>query len=247
VAPANAGLLLGMPESFVELLEAYIEYLPVGLQYSTSEACIQYMIEPLLDPPDAHLEDLWLMMDPTSGRYGYADFFVAGTNSFALLELKLVRLSWLISAHHGKWIETPSTEDMDNFSDRIAEIDPEQIDELPYMHPKKVGEEWVHETSTVGKLRREAMAQLEGYLEVVAKGKGCSQSKDGKFKGSPGVLDSRLNMAPRKTTKTLYGFVMVVIGGKKVLCEAASPLKTQFSFKCTGGAKEGSMEGLDSD
>ena len=79
--------------------------------------------------------------------------------------------------------------------------------------------------TTVGQMKKDAMKQLENYMQLVKMGAVKSYS------GS-GVLDARVKITKSSQPYKLYGFVLMAVGGRRIVWEACT-METKFSYLCT--------------
>jgi hypothetical protein len=227
VAPANTDLRRGSIELFTELVEEFLRLRAVRSLYTTDEAVLQAVVEMLLDPPRTRIGEVCLVMDGSkqigSGRFGFVDIFVASNDGpGVLLELKDIRLAGLISGLRGKWVSKPPYVEMEQFSEKLSNMDERLFDNLQYMYWSE--EKKRVQSTTVGQFRKDAFEQLQRYVQVMKMG--CVA----KFSDS-GVFDNRVEISPGNSD--LYSFVIMAIGGRKILWQSGETVGTGFSYKCT--------------
>jgi hypothetical protein len=227
VAPANRDLRRGSIELFIKLVEEFLRLRAVRSLYTTDEAVLQAVVEMLLDPPRTRIGEVCLVMDGSkqkgSGRFGFVDIFLASNDGpGVLLELKDIRLAGLISGLQGKWVSKPLYVEMERFSEELSNMDERSLENLQYMYWSE--EKKRVQSTTVGQFRRDALDQLKRYVEVM--NMGCAA----RFSDS-GVFDKRVEISPGNDD--LHSFVIMTIGGRKILWQSGETVGTRFSFKCT--------------
>ena len=179
-------------------------------------------------PPRTRVGELRLVMDgnkpPRYGRFGFADIFFApgGADASVLLELKYLPLPGLLSGRSRCWISKPNDEELEKFSEEISAMTESKLDELRFAYYSQNEGRYVF--TTVGKIRQDALKQVQGYSKVLEKGVALGEH------GS-GVNDVRVKVEPG--TDTLRSFTLVAVGGKKILWQSAGEVKTKFSYRCT--------------
>jgi hypothetical protein len=227
VAPANNSLRRGTIIPFVKLLEQFLENRSLRSLYSSDEAVLQGVVEMLLDPPGTRTPELRLVMDGKKernfGRYGFVDVFVTSEEGHGvLLELKDIRLAGIISGRRRKWDDWPSYADMELVAEELSTMDEKSLDALPFMYWSRDQKQAI--STTVGKTRMAALKHLDECVRVVKMG-GAAQYSD------IGVLDSRVKISPGHGK--LFSFVVIAIGGRRVLWQSHEPVQTKFWYRST--------------
>jgi hypothetical protein len=75
-------------------------------------------------------------------------------------------------------------------------------------------------------MRKDAMAQLERYMQVVKMGAVKNYSDSG-------VLDGRVKISETGDPHALHGFVLMAVGARRILWEAGNTTEAKFSYLCT--------------
>jgi len=231
IAPANMHLRNGSVKDFVELLNDFLADRPLRSLIASNEAVLQGVVEILLDPPRTRVPELYLVMNGNKqkgdGRFGFPDMFIVGdggSDSAVVLELKDIHLSGLWNGRQGhrtKWMN-PSYAEMDALAKEVSDMDEELMNEMRYMYWSKRDKRYV--STTVGKMRKDALAQVKRYVKVIKKGRAE------KFDDS-GVRDPRVLV--KRSRGTLFSFVLMAVGGRRILYQAGKAEKTEFSYSCT--------------
>lgn len=217
----------GSIQNFKEILQENLNNREVRSIRSQTEATLQGIVETMLDPPNIRLDEVRLVVDATkkqgNGRFGYIDIFIADdSGNAAILELKDIRLTGLYSASHENSRELPYSE-TEELSEKLMNMNEDSLNSMPYMYYDK-DKNSQHKT-TVDKMRQDGRVQLSKYMEVVAMGN-CKA-----FRAS-GMLDPRIKIRP-SSSRNLYGFLLVSVGGRRILCDAMDPVRTRFSYEIT--------------
>ncbi|KAF8545122.1 hypothetical protein BDD12DRAFT_872046 [Trichophaea hybrida] len=231
IAPANTSLRNGSIEPFAELLQQFLAGRTVRSLRSSNEAVLQGVVEILLDPPRTRVPELYLVMDGKKqkgdGRYAFPDIFVVGddnSESAVVLELKDIRLSGLWNGAQGgrtKWTN-PSYKELEALAEKVSVMNEASMNKMRYMYWSDRDNRYT--STTVGKMRKDALAQVKRYVKVIKKGRAE------KFEDS-GVRDPRVIV--KRTHGTLFSFVLMAVGGRRILYEAGNAEKTEFSYSCT--------------
>jgi hypothetical protein len=96
----------------------------------------------------------------------------------------------------------------------------EELEELLYVrHDKASGTKECKVSETL----EESMKQLEEHVRVIESGEAANDKDSGV------MLDYVLITGGNDT---LYGFVLMVIGGRRVLWRAGREVQTKYSYKC---------------
>jgi hypothetical protein len=227
IAPANRDLQQGSIDLFIELVEKFIEHRSVRTLFTTDEAVLQAAVEILLDPPQTRIGEVRLVMDGSknigSGRFGFVDIFLASDDGTGVvLELKDIRLAGLISGKKKKWVQRPTYAEMEEFSEELSNMDIGSLDGLPFMYWSE--EKKQAQFTTVGQCRKDALEQLKRYVQVIKKGFVASYSDSG-------ILDKRVKVSPGNSD--LYSFVVMAVGGRRILWQPGETVGTEFLYKCT--------------
>ena len=196
--------------------------------FTTDEATLQGVVEVLLDPPRTHVGEFRLVVDGTKkkgdGRFGFVDIFVVDeSGSAVILELKDIRLQGLVSGREGRW-HKPNYFAMEDIETKVADMEDQSLNQMDYMYWSADQQKPVR--TTVGQMRKDAMAKLEKYMQVVKMGPPKSRSDSG-------VLDGRVKVSDTATPRTLHGFTLMAVGGRRILWEAANTIQADFSYVCS--------------
>lgn len=54
-----------------------------------------------------------------------------------------------------------------------------------------------------------------------------------KSRSDSGVLDDRVKVLKTATPRTLHGFTLMAVGGRRILWEAANTMQADFSYLCS--------------
>lgn len=231
IAHANRSLRNGSVKLFAKLLGDFLATWTIRSLRSSNEVVLQGVVEILLDPPRTRVPELYLVMDGKKqkgdGRYAFPDIFVVGNDnseSAVVLELKDIHLSGLWNGAHGGWAKwtIPSYEELEALAEKVAVMDEASMDKMWYMYWSDRDNKYT--STTIGKMRKDALAQVKRYVKVIKKGRAE------KFEDS-GVRDPRVTV--KRTDSTLFSFVLMAVGGQRILYEAGKPEKMKFSYSST--------------
>ncbi|KAA8910762.1 hypothetical protein FN846DRAFT_888157 [Sphaerosporella brunnea] len=220
LGPANLDLRGGVIEPFAQLLEEFMSHRALRSLFTTSGATLQGIVEILLDPPRTRVSELRLIVDGAkkygNGRFGFVDVFIVNDDGNAvILELKDIRLAGLFSAKQGRWIDKPPYHAMNHLDKEVSNMDENSLNEMAYMYWCEDKRQAIR--TTVGQMRKDAMAQLERYMQAVKMGAVKSYSDSG-------VMDGRVKISETADPHALYGFVLMAVGGRRILWEAGNTI-----------------------
>ena len=232
IGPAIEGLRDAEPEKFRKLLEIYLQDKPVRSIRDANESIFQCIVEILLDERKYRIPELLLVVDGTKerrdGRFGFPDIFLLPTLSGRLgvvLELKYMTLEglWRGSQKEKQYaLRRPTHEELAELADVIRKENEEELWGRRYGYfTKKGGISF----TTVRDVMEDAKGQLKRYLDVI---------KEGKAKGNGrGVADNRVMIAQWQGHDSLFGYVFIGIGGRRVLVSERRYVQTFHQYQRT--------------
>jgi hypothetical protein len=205
---SRRALIVGDAAPIVDLLERFFQERPVRSVVDSNEAALQAIIEAFWH--EGCISELCLVVDPNKdpgrGRFGFVDLFLApptgsSASHIPVVELKNVTLKGILRARGN----TEAT------------------------RPNLLQKDFCYWDSNSGKYRQQsiqnlvgaAVKQLNKYLRVVKKGDTVSSRA--------GILDRRVRC--RIGMDQLDGYVLVCIGGTRVVVQKAGTEMTQHSFQ----------------
>ncbi|CAB4437547.1 unnamed protein product [Rhizophagus irregularis] len=151
-----------------------------------------------------------------SGRFGYSDIFILseGDNN-VILELKYISLVGLINSNQKNNFGANELENLDKILEKENE---ESVLKRSYTYWSK--EEKKTNMTTIGETLNNGLNKLNLYMETISKGKAKNYS-------SSGVFDERVKITKSKPNK-LKGFVILVIGFRRILWKSANEVTTNY-------------------
>ncbi|RGB28659.1 hypothetical protein C1646_673062 [Rhizophagus diaphanus] len=186
-----------------------------------NEPVLQAIVENLL-PSEYCIPELALVINGKrpkgSGRFGYLDIFIlsnAGDNN-VILELKYISLAGLNSREKNNL----GANELDNLDKILEKENEESLLKRPYSYWSK--EDKKTKITTIGEVLNNGVKQLSQYIETISKGRAMSYS-------SSGVFDERVKIT-RSNPNKLKGFVILVIGFRRILCKSINEVKTNYVY-----------------
>ena len=221
---------MGSPEPLVALLMDFMAGRAPRSLASAGESSFQIAVEMVLNPPSTRVGELCLVMDPRKpygcGRLGFAHIIFApgGVDVAVLLELKCLPLPGLLSGRRRCWISKPNHKELGNLSKEISDMTESELDELQFAYLSGPPERRCTISTTVGKIRQDALKQVQGYSRALKRGVTIEDT-------CSGVYDIRVEVLPGDDT--LRSFTLVAIGARRILWQSGEEVETNFSYRCT--------------
>ncbi|CAB5357335.1 unnamed protein product [Rhizophagus irregularis] len=206
---------------FIELLKTFLLTRSQISLSSANEPVLQAIVENLL-PLKYRIPELSLVIDGTKlkgfGRFGYSDIFILkgiGNNNVSL-ELKYISLVGLIKK------KKFNTNDLENL-DKIIEKEDEKI------LLKRSYEYWSKEHNetkkvTIEEVLNNGIKQLKSYMNIISKGKPNDYY-------SSGIFDKRIKITKSNPNNKLKGFVILVIGFRRILWKSVEEITSNYSYE----------------
>ena len=188
---------------------------------SANEYVLQGIVEGLL-PLQYRIPELSLVMNSQkqkgNGRFGYSDIFVlkATSNIYVSLELKYISLVNLTRNEEKKY-GANELERLDKL------LDTEDIGSLlkrQYSYWSKELNKM--EQTTIHEVLNNGVNQLKSYMNTISKGQAINYSDSG-------VFDERIKIT-KSDPHRLKGFVLLVIGFRKVLCKSIEEITSNYRY-----------------
>jgi len=218
----------GKPELFVEILEEFFRKRPVRSVFDSNEANLQSVIEICWFEEGTCLPELCLVVNPAKtrgdGRFGFIDLFIASSpeshaSTVALIELKQVTLHGLCRALTANANEEPSSATMESLRKKLEKETENKLLQRTFCYWDKSVKKWCK--SSILNFKQAAVGQVNNYLRV---------AKNGAVRGAHGgILDKRIIC--EKGEDCLVGYVVIGIGGTRVLTWEVGREQTQYSFR----------------
>jgi hypothetical protein len=220
--------------SVVELLEDFFRQRHTRLLAASNELILQTTLEILWFEEGQCLAEVHLVLDSNKkhgdGRNGFVDIFASSSReidasySILVLELKNVPLRYLWKARQ----QTPTAEptSQNDFEPLLGELDnatEDQLLNLKYsFFDKNIGK---YVTLRVRDTLQAAVTQLGGYVDVISRGQGGTTA--------PGIADFRV-CCQNGGQDVLLGYVIICVGGTRVICKHTVMRPTNYSYIFTG-------------
>jgi hypothetical protein len=217
---------------FVGILEDFFRKRVTRSLAVTNESNLEMAIELLWFEEAQCVPQLSLVMDSTKdwrkGRGGFLDIFVGNSlrqltvsNPVIVMELKHVTLLSLWKAGQPTLnIDPKSSKDYDSLVTMLRGATEDQLLAMKYTYFDKDKRIWI--TLQVKDTLQAATVQLNEYMNVISGGRVTSTC--------PGVLDDRI-MYRDGGCDILLGYVVISVGGTRVLCRSTAKKATFYSFE----------------
>ncbi|UZO24689.1 uncharacterized protein OCT59_016984 [Rhizophagus irregularis] len=194
----------------------------IASAYETNEPVLQAIVEKLI-PLKYCIPELLLVMNGKkpkgSGRFGYSDIFILSNegNNNIILELKYISLIGLINSNQKNNFGANELENLDKILENENE---ESVLKRSYTYWSKNDKKT--NLITIGETLNNGLNQLNSYMKTISKGKAINYS-------SSGVFDERVKITKSKPNK-LKGFVILVIGFRRILWKSANEVTTNYIY-----------------
>jgi hypothetical protein len=186
---------------------------------TADEPVLQVIIEKLL-PPKCYIPELSLVMDGKlqkgSGRYGFSDIFILG-NNYVSLELKYVSLNSLLKNEKNGF----ETVDLKSLDEIIEREDEEFLLKRYFTHWSKQSKE--SKQMTICEILNNGINQLKSYMKIISKGNPINYSNSG-------ICDKRIKITKSENPNKLKGFVILVIGFRRVTWKSVDDLTSNYIY-----------------
>jgi hypothetical protein len=223
---ANEKLWYGDLEPFAEMLLKFMGRRTLSVLEHENEGVLRRVVEAYINPQGFQIPKLPLVSDGSKELgslrwFGYADMFISnGSGTAMVLELKYIRLPWLAyGARQEKSGVELTYSEMEEMDREIKDMEEEELEKLSYIrHDRASGTKECKVSETL----EESMQRLERYVRVIESGE-AEKDKDS------GILSDRVEITDGNDT--LLSFVLMVIGGRRVLWRAGRKVQTKYSYK----------------
>ena len=212
------------------LLETFVKDRAIRSTSTAGEESIQSIVELLLSEAPKVVAEMCLVVDGSKrhgdGRFGFVDIFLppnsasANTDNIAsVLELKNLHLEGLLKGRAGSWIFKPPFKEMEDLAECLDKEVDDDLLARKYMYYSSEKKQPV--ITTVGEIIEGGLEQLKRYMETIAKGHVLTYADSG-------IFDKRVSV--RSGTCILAGYVIMVIGGKRVLWRTAEKITAKYLY-----------------
>jgi len=221
----------GTTTTIVDLIETFLRARPTRSVAETIESNLEVIIHLLWFEQMQSVPQMHLIGDPTkdwgAGRNKFVDFLVGNSqrqlgasNSVPVIELKNVKLPYLWNAKQkNRSAEARSNNAYESLLGELREAPEDQLLDLEYSYYDKTKQQLV--TEKVKDTLQAATVQLTQYINIISNGQGGSER--------PGVDDDRVVCG--EGNDVLKGYIMMCIGGARVICRPTTPRNTQYSYE----------------
>jgi hypothetical protein len=210
-------------------LEDFLRNRTMRLTRDFSESVLQAIIESFSLDNQGCMSELCLVVAPANlkgeGHFGFVDLFFPPLPSIEpstsvcipVVELKNVAIVDLWRGTAGLSVAEPSTEMLLSLQEQLNTAQEPELLQKKLKYKDKG--QW--HMKSIQDLLTEAMQQVGKYLDTM---------KNGKYAGStPGIRDRRV--VCEKGNDRLDGYVMLCIGGTKIIWFPAKKVSTKYSFR----------------
>jgi hypothetical protein len=217
---------------FVGILEDFFRKRVTRSLAVTDESNLEMAVELLWFEEAQCVPQLCLVMDSTKawkkGRGGFLDLFVGNSlrqltvaNPVVAMELKHVTLCGLWKAQQRTPdIDSTSSKDFDPLVTALRGATEDELLAMKYAYFDKDKRKWI--TLQVKDTLQAATVQLNDYMNVISSGRVTFTS--------PGVFDDRI-MCRDGGCDVLLGYIIISVGGTRVLCRPTAKKPTFYSFE----------------
>jgi hypothetical protein len=221
----------GKTTTFVEFIEEFLRARPTRSAADTEEKVLETIIQLVWYEQMQSVSQLHLVGDPTkawgAGRNKFVDFLIgnsrrqlSASNSILVMELKNVKLLYLWKARQRDRNAEPKSQNAyEPLLSELMKVTEDQLLDMEYTYFDKTNHQLV--TKQVKGTLQAATVQLSEYIRVVSNGKGGSARH--------GVDDDRILCTEGEDV--LQGYVVMCVGGKRVVCRQTATRETQYSYK----------------
>jgi hypothetical protein len=217
---------------FVRLLEDFFHQRPTRSVADTNESNLETAVHLLWFDEMQSVPQVHLVVDPTKpwghGRNGFADMLVGNSkrqlgsrNTVLVIELKNVKLLYLWKAKREDRNDSPaSQEDYKLLLSELRGANEDQLLDLEYTYFDKDRRELV--TAKVRDCLQKATVQLGQDIDTISNGPGGQERC--------GINDDRVSCR-HGGKDVLQGYVMVCVGGTRVICRHTTTKSTKYSYE----------------
>ena len=224
--------MCGETAPFVRVLEDFFRKRVTRSLAVTSESNLEMAIELLWFEEAQCVPQMCLVVDSTKpgreGRGGFVDIFVGNSqrqlttaNPVLVMELKNVTLCSLWKAQQrDPDVDPRSSKDYEPIAMTLRDATEDQLLAMKYTYYDKEEREWIK--LQVKDAFQAATAQLNKYMNIISMGRVTSTR--------PGVLNDRITCRDGGCD-VLLGYVIICVGGARVLCRPTTRKVTFYSFE----------------
>lgn len=228
---------------FIDLLEEFFRQRPIRSHADTAESNLEMAIEFLWIEQKQCRPQVHLVVDSTKwqGRRlnGFTDMLVGNSqrqrdtsNPVLVMELKNVSL---LNLWKGKQkypsAKLASQNEYTPVLDELHKATEDELLNLKYSFFNKDVDRW--ETKQVKDILQEGTAQLNHYISIISLGQG-EQPRPGR-QGRNGIVDDKV-WCRKGGRDVLWGYVIVCLGGARVICRQMAKIETQHTYLVRRGA-----------
>jgi hypothetical protein len=231
MANSYRAFVMGDSKPFVELIEDFLLKRSTRSAASSNEFSLQMAVELLWLNEAQCISEVCLVVDPTKlkgdGRFGFVDMLVGNShwalgqaNSIPILELKHISLLSLWKAtQKDPAAKSTSSNDFQPIRSGLGQASEDDLLNREFAYFDDDSKQW--RTERVSDMMDSAASQLQRYLITMCRGAAAQWANHG-------VLDDRVRCGTGHDI--LLGYVLLCVGGSRVLCRPTEKRHTDKSF-----------------
>ncbi|KAN0082333.1 putative AAA-ATPase domain containing protein [Elaphomyces granulatus] len=222
---------------FVCLLQDFFFQRPIRSHIDTAESSLEIAIEFLWVEQRQCATQVHLVVDSTkiqgAGLNGFIDMLVGNSlrkcdapNPILVMELKNISLLGLWKAKQAYPTANPRSQNQyKNLLNDLRKATEENLLDFSYSFYDKDSRQWV--TKQVREVFQEAIVQLDKYTTLLSLGQG-ELPRAGR-QGRNGIVHDKVSCLDGGQD-VLWGFVIICVGGARVICRRVAVVQTQYTY-----------------
>ena len=221
--PCDANALFeGEIKGLVDKILSYHRQKTLRAFREYKESAFQTAVELLL-PQNLFISEMRLIMGYNSDSYkhGFADIFLCDDYGNSIIfELKLFNLVGLYSGEMRRWNDNPEFKELKRLDETLQIESEEKLLKRRYMHWSK--NERKFKTTIVKDLINDGISQLNGYLQMIKKGRAQTERK------KVGICESSINVY--EGISYSRGYLLASFGSQRIYIVNTHLKKLDYKF-----------------